>query len=413
MQPTLTRKMRLVVPALIVALLVSCVPPRAFDAASCIAPPTPGSIEAGSLTSLVDRADLIAAVRVANAERSYAPYYDGLGARRLTLDVIDRAKGSVPDRFVVEDGPCPVIAAMPGEAFVVFLEPTPDGGGPKLIGFPTSAVRATSGRSLPQLMSEIRAIEPLDDDARALFERHGWNVTAKHDFGEFQLPPLSEFAGAAREIRGAAPHIWVRPLATYADLSSEVGLDLRAAAGRTVERLSFWLERKPPEFMEGTPFGHVLISDRRIVAAWVTTFATEQLFSVRARDAALAAPSVRPSFPPANRFPEGVNVARLYGLARASEISYKTSNGATGSITDPAHLAAIVAAMDQTLPTEQAIWDQRQPLGTTYYLHFRFEGSSVPLQYAVEEGLVTVAADGLAVRPGPALAAALRSAAPH
>lgn len=162
--------------------------------------------------------------------------------------------------------------------------------------------------------------------------------------------------------------------------------------------------------MEGTPFGHVLISDRRIVAAWVTTFATEQLFSVRARDAALAAPSVRPSFPPANRFPQGVNVARLYGLERASEILYKTSNGEAGSITDPAQRAAIVAAMDQTLPTEQAIWDQDQPVGTTYYLHFRFDGSSVSLEYAVVEGLVIVAADGFAIRPGPALAAALGSA---
>lgn len=162
---------------------------------------------------------MIAAVRVAKAERSYAPYYDGLGARRLTLDVIDRAKGSLPDRFVVEDGPCPVVAAMPGEAFVAFLE-------------------------------------------------------------------------------------------------------------------------------------------------------------------------------------------------RASEILYKTSNGANGSITDRAQLTAIIAALDQTLPTEQANWDQGQPVGTTYCLHFQFDGSSVSVQYDVDEGLVTVAADGLAVRPGPALAAALKSAAP-
>lgn len=115
--PTLTTEMRVVVPALIVALLASCAAPRAFEAmAGCVTLPAPGSIEAGSLASLVDRADMIASVRVANVERSYAAYYDELGARRLTLDVIDRAKGSVPDRFVLEDGPCPLIAAMPGEA---------------------------------------------------------------------------------------------------------------------------------------------------------------------------------------------------------------------------------------------------------------------------------------------------------
>ena len=212
------------------------------------------------------------------------------------------------------------------------------------------------------------------------------------------------FALAGREIRGAAPYI-TEPLDTYATLSDEVGLDLRVSAAKPVELLSFWLERKPPEYREGTPFGHVLISDRRIVGAWVTTFAEGGPFSVRDRAAALAAPSARPPFPPRTRFPNGVNVAKSYDLATARAIAFKTGAGGNGTVTDPALIRAFAAALDATLPTTQAAARVDSP--TRYYLHVEFAGSSVSLEYEASGGILSVMADGFSVSPGPAFASVI------
>lgn len=390
--------------ALAYACVVSaaCSPPVFEDLAACLAPAVPGSQAAASLPALVDRADVVVLVKVARAERIYMGYQDGLGARRLTLDTIETAKGSTAAQFVVTDGPCPMFAATQGESFVALLEPTPDGTALKPVGLPTSKLGATPTRSLAQLMGDIRSIRPLDGEARALFERYGWTVTAKRDFSEFDLPPLAEFGTAGREIRGAAPDIR-QPLETYAALSGEIGVDPRPYAGKPVERLSFWLERKPPEYREATPFGHVLIADRRIVAAWVTVFPEGGPFSVRDRAGALTAPSARPSFPPPNRFPDGVNVARTYDLASATAIDFKTDAGGSGRITDPARVRAFAAALDTTLPTTQAVL-QRDTRPTRYYLHFNFERSSVSLEYDAGNGVLSVLADGCSVKPGPGFA---------
>jgi len=383
-------------------LAAACSPP-VFDAlAACLEPPDPALPAAGSLSALVDRADVIVQVKVAKAERTYAGYHDRLGARRLTLDTVETAKGTAPAQFVVSDGPCPMFAATQGESFVALLEPAPDGSALKPVGLPTSVLRATPTRTLAQLMGDIRSIPPLDGQARALFERYGWTVTAKHDFGEFDLPPLAEFGAAAREIRGAAPYIR-QPLETYARLSREIGLDPRPSAGERVERLSFWLERTPPEYRSATPFGHVLIAGRRLVAAWITVFPEGGPFSVRDRAGALAAPSGRPSFPPLNRFPDGANVARTYDLASATAIGFKTGAGGSGTITDPARVRAFAAALDATLPTTQAL-SARETSPMRYYLHFDFRQSSVSLEYDAKEGVLSVLADGYSVRPGPAFA---------
>jgi hypothetical protein len=402
--------MRLTLGSLAMCLLLgACVgvgsqQPQVFeDLAACLAPADPGSPAEGSLAVLVDRAELIASVQVVKAERTYSGYKDRVGARRLTLRTVEMLKGTAPPEFVVDDGPCPMFVATEGESFVALLTATSGiGSGLRPIGLPVSALRATPTRTLAQIASDIRAIRPLDGDARALFGKYGWTVMSAEGSGEFDLPPLAEFPMAGREIRGAAPAI-VGSLDRYATLSDDIGLDMRVAAGKHVERLSFWLDRKPPEYLEATRFGHALIFERRIVAAWITVIPQGGPFSLRDRAGVLASSGAPASFPPVNRFPNGVNIAKAYDLARATSLVYKTGGGGSGSITDAVRLRALADSLDESLATTQAVWD-RNGTATTYYLHFDFGTSSVSLQYEASEGTLSVLADGYSVRPGPAFA---------
>jgi uncharacterized protein DUF4830 len=384
----------------------ACSPTANFgdDLILCLKPGAPGPTGEPSIPALVDRADVIVLATVVRSEPTNTPgYYDSQGARRVTLRTTQSAKGAAPTEFVMLDGPCPMLMATQGESLIAFLEPDPGGSGLKTIGLPTSALRATANRTLQQLMAEISAVRPLDAEARGLLERNGWTVTAKRDFNEFDLPGLSEFGLAAREIRGAAPSV-SEPFERYAVLSEDVGLDPRPYAGHRAELLTFWLERKPPEYAEGTPFGHILISERRLVGAWVTVFPEGGPFSVRDRATALAAPNVRRSFPPANRAPSGINIARAYDLAATRTIVFKTGAGGSGEITDPARIRAFVDALDATIPTTQAIWDQSfRP--TIYYIHFDSETRFFSTEYDAQAGVLTVAADGFAIKPGPRFAA--------
>ncbi len=144
------------------------------------------------MAALVDRADVIVLATVQRTERTNTPgNYDDQGARRVTLRTIQTAKGAAPPEFVVLDGPCPMLMATAGESLIALLEADPGGPGLRPIGLPTSALRATAARTLPQLLAEISGIRPLDADARAIFERNGWTVTAKRDVSEFDLPRLS------------------------------------------------------------------------------------------------------------------------------------------------------------------------------------------------------------------------------
>lgn len=356
------------------------------------------------MAALVDRADVIVLATVQRAEPTNTPgNYDDQGARRVTLRTIQTAKGAAPLEFVVLDGPCPMLMATPGESLIAFLETNAAGTGLRPIGLPTSALRATAARTLPQLLAEISGIRPLDADARAIFERNGWTVTAKRDFREFDLPQLAEFGLAARRIRGAEPDV-SEPFERYAALSADVGLDPRPYAGRRAELLTFWLERRPPEFAQGTPFGHVLIAERRLVGAWVTVVPEGGPFSVRDRAAALAAPNARRSFPPVNRAPDGIDIAQAYGLAGTRRIIFKTGAGGNGEITDPARIRALVGALGGTLPTAQAAWDTTSR-PTAYYLHFELGTGYLSVQYDSQDGLLTVAMDGFSVKPGQRLAA--------
>jgi hypothetical protein len=310
---------RLLAVLLTLLAVVACVGPASQpqifeDASACLAP-DPGSPREGSLEVLVDRAEIIASVTVTKAERTYIGYRDRVGARRLTLRTVETLKGTSPGAdFVVDDGPCPMFVASEGESFIAFLTTWGYyGPGLRPIGLPVSALRATNTRTLAQVVGAIRAVRPLDGDARDLFAKYDWKTTAVEGSNEFDLPPLAEFA-VSREIFGAAPSL-MGSLDRYVALSDDVGLDMRVAAGKHVELLSFWLDRKP-EFASGAPIGHVLIFERRIVAAWLRTVPQGGPFSVRDRAGALASNGAAASFPPANRFPSGINVTAAYGLSR-------------------------------------------------------------------------------------------------
>jgi hypothetical protein len=370
------------------------------DLVACI-PPAAGAPGPSTVAAMVDRADLIALVSVEKAERTYSGYFDAQGARRLTLKTVENAKGTTPASFTVDDGRCPMLVGQQGETFVAFLVSASTGYKP--MGQPRSAIRATPDHTLAQYMSDIHTIRPLDGDARAVFQQYGWIVTGKLDVGELTLPPLAEWSFAGREIRGAAPYL-PGPLERIAALSGEVGLDPRPSAGKAAERLSFWLENAPPEFREGTPFGHVLIVERKIVGAWVTVAvgAGQSVFSVRDRPAALSAKSPAP-FPPANRAPQGANIAQLYGLANARSIAYKTGTGGNGELTDATKIRAIAASLDVTLPATQATWPRQQP-PTMYWLHFSFADSTVSLEYDSATAVISVVNDGFAVKAPAAFA---------
>lgn len=371
---------------------------------ACLGPAAPGSEADLSIPALVDRSDVIALVNVLKVEPTRtAGNYDDQGARRVTLRTVQAAKGAAPAEFPVLDGPCPMLLARQGEALVVFLEPVPGGAGLKPIGFPVAALRATEGRPLAQLMTEIGAVRPLDGEARSLFERYGWTVTATRGVAELDVPRRSEFGLAGGQLRGAAAELR-EPFERYALLSDDVGLDLRAHAGGRAELLTFWLEHQPPEFTAGTAFGQVLIADRRLVGAWVNVFPERGVFSVRDRARALAAPDVRPSYPPANRAMGEINIAKTYDLPATRSIAFKTGVGGNGELTDPQRIRAFVDALDQTLPTKQAV---REPLTgpTAYFLHFVSGSRTVSVEYDARSGTLAVTADGFSVEPGQRFAA--------
>ena len=378
-------------------------PPIFEDASACLPPADPGSPNEGSLAVIVDRAEIIASVTVTKAERTYGGYRDRVGARRLTLRTNETLKGTSPGaEFVVDDGPCPMFVATEGESFVAFLTTwTYYGPGLRPIGLPVSALRSTSTRTLTQLVAAIRAIRPLDGDARDLFARYGWATTAVEGSNEFDLPPLAEF-GVSREIFGAAPSV-MGSLDRYVALSADIGLDMRVAAGKRVELLSFWLDRKP-EFAPGAPVGHVLIFERRIVAAWVRTVPEGGPFSARDRAGALASNGEPAApFPPANRFPSGINITAAYGLSRVVGLSYKSGGPSAGDVNDLSRLRAFAAVLDHMLPTIQAVWN-RDGTATTYYLHFTVGSSAVSFEYDSASNVLTSVDDGFAVIPGPAFA---------
>jgi hypothetical protein len=376
------------------ALLPASPPPGAFnDAVGCLQTPS----TSGALTpALVDRADVVV---LANAVRVDAINNGHDGAARVTLRTIDTAKGTMDPEFTVYDAPCPLLAAKGGDAFVLFLEGAPMADGTReLIRMPVGVVRVTPAKPLAQVMTEVRAIRPLDADARALFERYGWSVTGKSAVDEFVMPTSAEFGLAGRQLRTYGTQL-TESFERYATLSAAVGLDPRRAAGQAAELLTFFLEGKRGEFAPGAKLGHALIAQRQLVGAWVTLFPDSGTFSVSDRALVLAAPLRVPGpfSPPPNRLPQGVNIARTYDLASARMISFKSGGGVNGDITDPARIRAFADALDETLPTVQATFDPRQP-PTKFWLHVDFTTRYLSLEYDAQSGMVTVMLDGLSAK---------------
>lgn len=409
-------RIALLVLALFAGLTSACVQgsvgPSAQNLAACLPPSSdPNAV---SVPALVDRAEVIVLASVVRAETHTVPsgvardlpLFVGDG-QRITLTTLETAKGKVPSEFAVYDGPCPLIAAKSGESFVLFLDDVANPDGTlRPIGLPVSVLRATPDRSLAQLMSAIRATRPLDGDARALFQRYGWNVTGKHAVDEFAMPSPAEFALAGRELRTTGVRL-AEPFEHYAVLSAKAGLDPRPHAGKPAEILTLFLEGKRGEFAQGSALGHVLIAARRIVGAWVSVFPELGTFALTDRAAVLALPAstqARPTVPP-NRVPQGVNIARVYDLASARSIFFKTGAGEGGAISDPAKIRAFAEALDQTISTVQAPSDNTQPR-TMYWFHVDFPTRYLSLQYDTSDGMVTVYLDGFSAK-APARFAAL------
>jgi hypothetical protein len=196
------------------------------------------------------------------------------------------------------------------------------------------------------------------------------------------------------------------PFERYATLSAAVGLDPRPYAGKPAELMTSFLEGKRGEFAQGAALGHVLISERRIVGAWVSVFPEVGTFSLSDRAAVLALPvstTARPTAPP-NRVPQGVNIARAYDLASARSIAFKTGAGGSGDISDPARIRAFADALDETVSTVQASLDHTQP-PTRYWFHVDFATRYLSLQYDASDGMVTVFLDGYSAKAPPRFAA--------
>jgi hypothetical protein len=118
-----------------------------------------------------------------------------------------------------------------------------------------------------------------------------------------------------------------------------------------------------------------------------------------------ASAPARPTVPP-NRVPQGVNIARVYDLASARSIAFKTGAGGGGEITDPAKIRAFASALDETLSTAQAPLDITQQPPTRYWFHIDFPTRYLSLQYDTGDGTVSVYLDGFSAK-APARFAAL------
>lgn len=401
--PAFNQRMRLdrVFLALCLVLASACAPAPVFrNAAACL----PYTFAGGdpSLPAIVDRADMIVLATVVKNEAVTG----GTGqwsmgeedANRVTFKMTETAKGSVASQFVVFDGPCPFMAARGGDVFVLFLDGAarPDGS-LVVVGTSRGALKMTDAAAGSAQLTAVRAIRPLDGDARALLERFGWKVTGKHVVEEFAMPRTAELGHAGREIRAFGARL-AEPFDRYAVLSADAGLDPRPFAGQPVELLSFFLESAPGVYIDGLILGHALIADRHIVGAWVSVSPEYGSFSVKDRAAALAAPKsgIGPRFPPVNRVPQGVNIARAYDLKSARGIAYKSGAGLNGEITDPARIRAFADALDELLPTAQAQLDREQP-PTRFWIHFGFTDANFSIEYEGTTGMVSVLRDGFSV----------------
>ena len=374
-----------------------------------------------SLPPMVDRAPIIVrgiVTRIGTHDEEYGTM------RTIVLRRTDVLKGSAPAEIAVIESPCPMYDAREGDEWIAFLQPffsprTPRDagiyvslGGPQAVfavrggivaksgplDLPQSVVGAYEGKSGSSLLADIRAVRPLDGDAAALFSRFGWTTRGNWRVSEVTLPT----AAGMEDVGMLAPNTPSKVPQNFAELaavSADAGLDFRLSGGKPGELLDLLLERDWDGTGRFPPLGTVLIVDRRIVGAWVHISPQGDLYSLRQRVEALAAPPHDPPTPTPipNRFPQGVNIARDHGLGVASTLSVKSPLGG-GRTEDRAIIKPIVDALDVTLPTFAV---PGPTSGTPTILLIWAEDRFLTLEYWPESDLLVNRAFGYAVHPPP------------
>jgi hypothetical protein len=369
-----------------------------------------------SLPVMVDRAETIVRGRVVGTgvtDEGYGPL------RTIALRADETLKGDARGEITIVEGPCRELEVREGDEWVAFLmryasqRTSRDAGkyvsisGPQGIfplpsgkvspvnfdpAAPPTVVMKYAGKATAELVRDIKATAPLDIAARPLFARYGWTVTRPWQVQELTIPSQSDW-GRPQRVGFTGIE---RPFGDYANASADGGYDLASFGGMPAELLALTLERDWDGNGRFPPLGHVLIVDRRIVGLWVLISPQSDVYSLRQRDAALAAPPRDPPTPSPtpNRFPTGVNIARQYDLANASRIFVKRIDR-PAETTEPTRIAEIAAALDAQLPTDGAA-----PFGDVPWVIFVYFGERYErFLYRPDLDTLTHVEDGFSVHP--------------
>lgn len=369
-----------------------------------------------SLPVMVDRAETIVRGRVVGIGSRDEGYRL---VRTLTLHIVETLKGGASGEVTMVEGPCSELRIREGDEWVAFLmryasPRTPRNAGayvsisgPQGIfplpsgkvsaenfdpAAPPTVVMKYAGQSTADLVRDIKAVDPLDIAARPLFERYGWTVARQWLVQEIAIPARAEWGRPHRVgLTGVE-----RPFSDYAEASADAGYDLAPLAGKPAEILTLTLERDWDGNGRFPPLGHVLIVDRRIAGLWVLISPQSDVYSLRQRDTALAAPPRDPPTPSPspNRFPAGVNIARQYDFANATRIVVKRVDH-PGETSDRSRIAEIAAALDTRLSTGTAAPSGNMPWVVFVYFGERYER----FLYRTDLDTLTHIEDGFSVTP--------------
>jgi hypothetical protein len=382
-----------------------------------------------SLPPLVDRATLIAratVIRLGSTELA------GVSVRTILLQPREVLKGTAGSEITVIENACRYFEVREGDEWIAFLAPyattfstpyapvrttaTVDAyvtlGGPESVltiragtlakagsleEMPAQLVRSYEGKPAAHLLADVRAVHPIDGDVRDLFARFGWAPRSIWHLQELTMPPAIGFQNLGLVAPGPGPKV-SRTFDEFAQVSSEVGMDLRPYASRPAELVEILLERDWDGNGRFPPLGHAVIVDRRVIGAWVQILPQGDLYSLRQRDAALAATphDPPPPTPIPNRYPHGVNLARDHGLAPTRALSVKTPSLGGGQTQDPVVIGRIVGSLDVMLDTLAV---PAPPAGQPMIVLIWAEDRYFSLEYWAELDLLVNRSFGYAVHP--------------
>lgn len=257
---------------------------------------------------MFERADVVARGRV-SAQGPTLVYGHGRtgrfprDARLTTLRISETFKGlPVPELKIVENV-CPGLNAGADDEWIVFAAAADARYGPDApglhfftIGGPQGQLRLTNGRvagpyfafqtvargeadtRVGDLATRLRAMTGADAEARSIFERHGWTVVQTTSVSEMVLPAATDLGAPFQYVCGEAP------VAHCADLSGQIGLDLRGGAGQDARVLSFVLEfPRPIGGGASPPTGVAVAVGHRVIGAWVVSAVTRDVYAVSDR----------------------------------------------------------------------------------------------------------------------------------